>query len=202
MRTKMTLISLVLMGATATATAQPDGEASAAAAAEPRHHSVNVNPLGALFGAYNVNYEYLGGSHGVVVEAAFEHAGGAGASATTYGAGAGWRWHWRGRQDSGFVGAMVRFAGGSAEATVTSDGMAETFDLSVKELAVTVNVGKRWQFDSGLNITLRGGAGRAQRWFSTSSTDPDAQQAVADVEDLMEFIPIALDGEVSVGYTF
>lgn len=201
MRTKTIVGAVVLVAMAGVAEAQPAVQATAPAPAAERHHSVNGNPMGILFGAYGLNYEYLGGSHGLVVEAAYARSGGDTASATTYGGGAGWRWHWRGRQNSGFLGVMASFSGGTARATVSGD-MPETFDLSLKQLSVTMNVGKRWQLDSGLNITARLGAGRAKRWFSTTSTDPDAQEAVESVEDVMDLIPIALDGELSLGYSF
>ncbi len=199
-QTKMIVGTLVLVTTAAVVEAQPRVEAEVRRA-EERSHSINANPMGVLFGAYNLNYEYLGTSHGLVVEAAFEQSGGDDASVTTYGAGAGWRWHWRGRQNSGFLGAMVTFAGGTAEATVNGE-MPERYDLSLTQLSVTFNIGKRWQFDNGLNVTTRIGGGRAKRWFSTSSTDPDAQEATERVEDVMDFIPIALDGELSLGYSF
>ncbi|HUH04452.1 MAG TPA: hypothetical protein VML75_20795, partial [Kofleriaceae bacterium] len=66
----------------------------------------------------------------------------------------------------------------------------------------TGNIGKRWAWDSGLNVTLRVGAGYGNYGISTDSEDPDAQEAVALVDDLLTLIPIALDGELSVGYAF
>ena len=95
---------------------------------------------------------------------------------------------------------MLGFSGGSAVAA--SDDMSTTFDISVQEASATLNVGKRWQLDMGLNITFRLGGGYAKRWFSTTSMDPDAQQAVETVEDIMAFLPIAFDGELSLGYSF
>jgi hypothetical protein len=38
--------------------------------------------------------------------------------------------------------------------------------------------------------------------LTTTSTDPDAQTAVKFVQDILTLLPIAFDGELSVGYTF
>ncbi len=171
-----------------------------------RRNSINLDPLGAVFGAYEVNVEHLRGSHGLLVEGAYASQGDGEARATAVGGGLGWRWHWRGRQNSGFVGVMTGFYMGTGDVTVITvmgdSTTMEHFDIATKELALTANIGKRWQFDMGLNITLRLGVGYAKRWFSTDSTDPDAQDAVESVEDLMSFLPIAADGELSVGYSF
>ncbi len=165
-----------------------------------RQHSVNGNPMGFLFGSYGVTYEYLSGGNGLLVEGGFAHSGGDSASATSYGGAVGYRWHWRGRQNSGFLGVNAGFYAGTATAS-SGDG-SEMTDLTIRSLQLVMNIGKRWQFDNGLNITARIGGGKAKRWVSTDSTDPDAQQAVEDVQDLLDFIPIALDGELSLGYSF
>ena len=80
--------------------------------------------------------------------------------------------------------------------------MKTTWDLSVRTIAVTGNIGKRWQLDNGLNVTARIGAGWASRTASTESSDPTAQKAAQDVEDLLAFLPVAFDGELSLGYSF
>ena len=77
-----------------------------------------------------------------------------------------------------------------------------TYDLSVRTLALTGDVGKRWQFDNGFNITARIGLGYANRTASTSSSDPDAKKAAETVEDVLAFLPVAFDGELSLGYSF
>ena len=201
MRTISTLLLASLVAAPSLAHAQPAEPAvSTSAAPAERPHSINLDPMGIVVGAYNANYEYLMGHHGLLAEGGFYTGGDADSRVTTYGAALGYRWHWRGRQNSGFVGAMLGFSGGSAVAA--SDDMSSTFDISVQEASATLNVGKRWQLDMGLNITFRLGAGYAKRWFSTTSMDPDAQEAVETVEDIMAFLPVAFDGELSLGYSF
>jgi hypothetical protein len=177
----------------------------------PKENSINGNPLGALVLSYSLNYERLvNGTHGFLVEGKFGFDTGTSASgtetssskSTTYGGGLGYRWHWSGQQQSGFLGLMAGYSVGSGSSTITSGGMTQTFDLTIKAPWVVANIGKRWQWDNGLNITFRVGAGWAKYTVSTSSTDPEAQQGVKFLQDILTFIPIALDGELSLGYSF
>ena len=97
-------------------------------------------------------------------------------------------------------GVNAGFYAGTAVSS-SEDGSVMT-DMTIRTAQLVMNIGKRWQFDNGLNITARIGGGKAKRWVSTESTDPAAQEAVADVQDMLDFIPIALDGELSLGYSF
>jgi len=173
-----------------------------AEAPEPKM-SINANPLAIIQGQYGGNFEYLvDGTHGLLVEADYWHSSGTDSSAAGGGLRLGYRWHWRGRQDSGFLGVNVGAGLGTGSATVSNDaGQQMTYDLSVRTLEVTGDIGKRWMMGP-VNITFRIGAGYASRTASTSSTDPDAQKAARTVQDILAFLPVALDGELSVGYTF
>jgi hypothetical protein len=177
----------------------------------PRVNSVNGNPLGFLFGSYSLNYERLvDGTHGFMIEGNLAHSTGTSNSgtetssnkSTTYGGGAGYRWHWSGQQQSGFLGLMAGYSVGAGTSTITSGGMSNSFDLTIKAPWVVANIGKRWQWDSGLNLTFRIGGGWAKYTVTTSSMDPQAQDAVKFVQDILTLIPIALDGELSLGYSF
>ena len=46
------------------------------------------------------------------------------------------------------------------------------------------------------------GGGYASRTARTTSTDPDAIKAADDAEKMRAFLQIALDGELSAGYSF
>lgn len=167
-------------------------------------NSINGNPLGALIGSYGLNYERLmGGMHGLMIEGQLGIRSDSSSSYTTYGGGAGYRWHWRGRQNSGFLGLMAGYSVGTGKSTV-SDGAGGTqnFDLTIKAPWVVGNIGKRWVLPYNLNITFRIGAGWAGYKVSTTSTDPDAQAGVDLLQDLLTFLPIAFDGEISLGYMF
>jgi hypothetical protein len=166
---------------------------------EPGKHSINVSPLGILFGAYNLNYEYLhDGTHGFLAEGGVAHSNRDDISATSFAGAGGYRWHWRGKQSSGFLGANIGYQRGWASTTI--DG--ELLDVTVQRMTVVGNVGRRWAWDFGLNITLRVGAGYGAWNVSSSSDDPDVQQAVRDTEDMLQRIPVALDGELSLGWVF
>jgi hypothetical protein len=181
------------------------------AAPPPKENSINISPLGVVFGGYSLNYEHLwDGMHGVVVEGEFSHASGTStessnsvsASSTSYGGAAGYRWHWSGRQDSGFLGLMAGYDVGTGSGTVTRGGTAKSIDLTLKASRFVANIGKRWQWDSGFNITFRIGAGWAKYEVSSNSSDPQAQDAVKGLQNVLTLIPIAFDGELSIGYSF
>ena len=161
-----------------------------------RDDSINISPLGLLFGDLAVSYEHLfPGGHGLVVEGGFGFSSGD-ASSEQHGAiGAGYRWHWRGRQNSGFLGVMVHQAVGHGE--ISTEEMS--YDASVRMTSVTGNIGKRWTLGEAWNITLRLGAG----WGHYSvDIDADAQQAEDDLNAILTLFPVAIDGELSVGYNW
>lgn len=177
----------------------------------PKENSINASPIGVLLGSYSLNYEHLfNGTHGLMAEGNVGISSGTSSSgtetssskSTTYGGGVGYRWHWSGRQQSGFLGIMGGYSAGSGSSTITTGGTAQTFDLTITAPWLVGNIGKRWQWDSGVNFTFRVGAGWAKYSVSTSSADPQAKDAVKFLQDVLTRFPIALDGELSVGYTF
>lgn len=168
-----------------------------------KENSVNLSPIGAFSGSYGINYERLiSGYHGVLVEGNFGRASGDGASSSSFGGTVGYRFHWRGSQDSGFVGLNLGYFKGSGEGSVTLGDTKKTFDVETTVSSITANIGKRWAWDSGLNVTFRIGAGKGNYDVTTDSKDPDAQKVVKTVDDLLAFLPVAFDGELSLGYVF
>ena len=162
-------------------------------------NSVNVSPLGLLFGSYALNFEHLhNGYHGLLVEGQLSTSSNETTKSVSAGGGIGYRYHWSGTQDSGFLGAMVGYQNGSADATVNG----QSFDMSVSAASLTANIGRRWAWDSGLNVTLRFGFGRAIYDISSTSTDPDVQEAIDVVDKLLNALPVTLDGELSIGWIF
>ncbi len=162
-----------------------------------------MSPLGLLSGSYGINYEKLfGGYHGLLLEGNFASSSDRDASSSSFGGTLGYRFHWRGRQDSGFLGLNLGYFSGSGEGSVGTDMSRKTFNVNTTVSSITVNVGRRWAWDSGLNITFRIGAGKGNYDVTTDSDDPDAQDVVNAVDDLLTFLPVAFDGELSAGYTF
>jgi hypothetical protein len=168
------------------------------AKSEPAN-SINVSPLGVLVGDYALTYERLfGGSHGVIVEGIGSRSAGDAGSSLQFGGGVGYRWHWRGRQNSGFLGLMVAQRFGSG--TVTTNGMEH--DLSVRSTTVTANIGKRWALTPQVNVTFRIGAGYGKHVATAKDDTMEAKQAEELMNDILSFLPIGFDGELSVGYAF
>ncbi len=173
---------------------------SAGWADEPhQENSINVNPIGVLFGSYSLNFEHLfAEQHGLLAEGTFATSSSGTTSTVDGGFAVGYRWHWSKSQNSGFLGANLGYRLGSAKATVDSS----TFDLNVSVPYAVFNIGRRFAWDFGLNVTLRAGLGRGFYSISSTSTNPNVQSAIKTVEDVYNRIPVVLDGEVSIGYDF
>lgn len=170
-------------------------------------NSINLSPLGIAFGSYALNFEHrLNPHHGLIAEAAFGSSTDANASSTNFGAQLGWRMHFAGKQQGWFIGAMAGYLTGTGSGTVTStvngQTTSSTFDVNTSTIKFTGNVGKRWLFGPGINVTVRFGLGYGKTSVSTDSTDPLAKDAVELVDALVNLLPITLDGELSVGYCF
>ncbi|WP_428262138.1 outer membrane beta-barrel protein [Haliangium sp.] len=184
--------------------------AATASAEEPlriekaeRAHSINVSPLGLVLGYYSVNYEHLfEGGHGLMAEGIFARYDLDDDPISLYGGGVGYRWHWSGRQNSGFLGVSAGFGYGNGFVRTTENNMTQTSDLTTRTLYLTGNIGKRWAWDNGLNITARIGAGYGNYKVTTDSMDPEARQQAEDLHDQLSPVSFALDAELSVGYAF
>lgn len=195
-------LSLVAVSVPAAARAETADVQPVLAEQEEPKNSINISPLGALVGNYALTYERLfGGSHGLVVEGIGGFASNDSSSASQLGGAVGYRWHWSGRQNSGFLGVMVAQGIGSGEVTITENGQSMTHAMSVRSTTVTGNVGKRWMIGPA-NVTLRVGLGWGNYTAKVKSDAPGAQDAEKLMNDLLAFLPIGFDGELSVGYTF
>lgn len=162
-------------------------------------NSVNISPLGALVGNYALTYEHLfNGSHGLIVEGIGSRSANDDSSSLQFGGGVGYRWHWRGRQNSGFLGLMV--SQGIGTGTVTVNGMDH--DMSVKSTTITGNIGKRWMITEAFNVTFRIGAGYGHYSATSKDDTMDGKAAEKTLNDLLSFLPVGFDGELSVGYAF
>ena len=180
-----------------------DGPIITKQAPTEKQNSINVSPIGLVFGSYSLNYERLvNRHHGFIVEGDYARLSDDESEQATFGGNIGYRYHWSGGQDSGFVGLNVGYAQGTGEASTTTNDVTKTFDVDSTVTRVTANVGRRWAWNSGFNITLRVGAGYGDYTITTQSADPEALDAAKNIDDLLTVFPVAIDGELSVGWAF
>ena len=197
------LLSTPLLVSTALAETPVEPIGDLRASAQHKENSVNMSPLGVLSGSYGLNYERLfNGYHGLLVEGNFSNSSDEDTSSTSIGGTLGYRFHWRGKQDSGFVGLNLGYSSGTGEGSISNGMTTKSFDVDTSVSSVTANIGRRWAWDSGLNVTFRIGAGKGNYDITTESEDPDAQEVVQAVDDLLTLFPVAFDGELSLGYIF
>ena len=164
-------------------------------------NSINVSPLGLLFGNLYVTYEKFMNGHGFIVDAGFGRNSGDGGNEAHGALGVGYRWHWRGRQNSGFLGVMVAQGFGTGEVTTNISGSEMTHGMTVRATTVTGNIGKRWMFGP-VNATIRFGLGYGNYSAKAKENTPEAKAAEDTMNDLLSLLPIGFDGEVSIGYAF
>lgn len=206
----------------ATAGESPAIEPGAAPAREERHHSLNLG-LEGLAGAPSLIYEYLwadgralvieahfvsrpeldgatavgfGGVVGLVLDAAGRSES-YGQGAVGLGAAIGYRRHWRQRQDSPFFGVHAGYDLGESVADRT-----DVVLVGHQSFYVAGNIGRRWLVSDGVNITARIGAGLIYRVYFEDFGEPEDIAPVRYLDDLLDQLPITVDGELSVGYTF
>ncbi len=209
-------LTSTLLATAGLATAQPADVYPVVAAKAPaaaRQHSINVSPLGLIGGGFNANYEYLSrGHHGLLLEI------GSGAWVNNHASsrngvmvsetetdgrhgtvGVGYRYHLRGRQHGMFLGVVLHHNVGTASVRSTKNGQTVAGkDIAYESSTVTAHVGKRWMLTDGLNLTARLGFGSAERTVTDEDADPMAAAALQDSID----VPVAIDGELSLGWTF
>jgi hypothetical protein len=170
--------------------------------AEPKN-SINISPLGLIAGNIALTYEHLfAGTHGVIVEGVLARASGDEGDSLQFGGSVGYRWHWRGRQNSGFLGVTFTQTVGSGSVTTNASGTEMTHDMSVRSTMLTGNIGKRWMLTDAINITARLGLGWGNHVASAKEDTQEAKDAEELMNDLLAFLPIGFEGELSVGYAF
>jgi len=200
MRFSLSLSFIITLLLTGVAFAEPETQVKSDDDAPQGVNSLNLSPIGFLFGAYSVNYERLiGGSHGFISEFSYLSSKSGGFSTTTSGLRAGYRWHWSQSQNSGFVGAMLAYENGS---TTMETSERNKYDVTLSAPSVSFNIGRRWAWTGGFNITLRLGVGRAFRTLSTSGKSSEADAAIDEAEAYLNKIPVTIDSELSVGWVF
>jgi hypothetical protein len=177
--------------------AQEDSNAAQKQKTEEKKHSVNASVLGFLTSDYALNYvNMFSGSHAVMVEGEFSLKTDKNTSTYAYGGGIGYRLYMNPKQDSGFFGINARYRVGTWDTTVNSD----PFSGVSTHYGVVVNVGRRWMFDTGFNLTIRIGTGYGKTTFDADQDN--AAQAEKLMNGFVNLLPITFDGELSLGYCF
>jgi hypothetical protein len=191
-----------LLMLTSASIAAADENVALSSEATERQHSINLG-VGTSWGSPSISYEFLGaGGHGLVLEASGFYRFGEDGDSRGVGGAIGYRWHASRQQDSGFLGVHVGYDRGRSPVTVTTDEMTETYQVNDQTFYVVGNFGKRWLLRTNFNITARLGAGYAHRSLDVSDDDAEIREGVFFMEQLIGLVPVTIDGELSVGYTF
>ncbi len=108
-----------------------------------------------------------------------------------------YRWHWPGALDSYYLGAYARYR------VYTGSGMLEStkFDFTIPETTIGLNIGKRWIWNSGINLNMAFGYGYS---FTNRSSDPSSSQIDAMMDEFEKKYDYfdAFLGEISIGYAW
>lgn len=167
-----------------------------------RTDSVNISPLG----GYTLNYEHLfRAKHGLLIEGNYLDYTGDDYAETSGAILLGYRWHWSAEQNSGFLGVNASFEQGNEIIKSTKDGgMVVTTNIDVRSITLTGNVGRRWAWNNGLNLTFRVGAGLGYHDVNVDyeSDDPFEKLGTELIVTWVRSLPFAVDGELSLGYAF
>ena len=204
--TIMILIAAICsLSATSPATAQEADDASkinTISATETFRHSVNMCPGGIVFGIYSMNYEYLlSPSHGLVGRLEYEAIPKTYTDADIDANGVAftlnYRWHLSGEMESLFLGAYSRYRHYQGKGTLEST----KFDFDIPDVTLGLNIGKRWVWIGGLNITFALGYGFSIDDRNTLPTSIAIESSIDTFQDEYDFFNPFL-GEISIGYTF
>jgi hypothetical protein len=166
------------------------------------NQAINFCPGGIIFGIYAINYEYLiGQKHGLVprfdYESVSETLSNDTMEAIGYAFTFNYRWHFSRSMNSFYVGSYVRYKLYEGNAT---DG-ATKFDFTLHEYTIGLNAGKRWVWNSGININCAFGYGISQLNKETEPTSPSNDAKLDEFIDEYTFIG-PFYGEISIGYAF
>ena len=108
-----------------------------------------------------------------------------------------YRWHISGEMKSIFLGTYARYR------TYDGNGTLELakFDFNKSELALGLNAGKRWVWNSGFNVTISLGYGFSFDNREANPTNMSIESVLNTYEDEYDFSGPLL-GELSIGYAF
>ena len=144
----------------------------------------------------------LGKQHGLVVEGGLIHVHGNPTHAWTYGGQLGYRYHLGGMTDAPFVGMMLGAKTGVGKVDKEEHG-GPIWRVDLKHLSAVPHIGYRWGVGERLAITARLGAGYGAWWLTPRAGDEDIpDETVQLLQDRLQFSPVRVDSELSVGVRF
>ena len=157
---------------------------------------------GIIFGIYSMNYEHLfSNPHGLVVRFDYEAIPKSYTDASIESSGVGftlnYRYHLSKQMKSVFIGLYSRYK------IYSGNGMQESteFDFTFSELTFGLNVGKRWVWNSGFNLTFSLGYGIANEIMESDPTSDAIKSTLETFKGEYDFFGPFL-GELSIGYAF
>jgi len=167
------------------------------------NQAVNMCPGGIVFGIYSVNYEYLAGqNHGLVARFDYESVSETLSDDTImkangYGFTFNYRWHFSGELESFYIGSYARYKVYKGDGTNGST----KFDFTLQEYTLGLNAGKRWVWNSGINVNCAFGYGISKLKEETDPSNSLNDSTLDKFIDDYTFID-PFYGEISVGYAF
>jgi hypothetical protein len=199
-------IWIALAPLSASAQEMPTQEAMPGAPAFAPHHALGVSVMGVFgftrtnLGPFTLSYEWIVDDHwGIFVEGHFLHFHGHPVHINVTGGAAGVRYHFFGLRHSPFVG----IAGGYHHGFGRIDHVGgQALPVTASQPFVVAHAGYRWVWPFGLNVTVRIGAGYGPYEVHGSDGTPEADAAVLAAREAIGFTPVAIDSELSVGYSF
>lgn len=169
--------------------------------------TLSASPMGALgftlhnIGDFAVNLEHQRGPHGVLLEASGLHVHGNPTHTTLIGGGIGYRLHFG---QGSFAGVLAGAKGGHSKYKYehSSGNLDAHWRYEVRQASLIPHIGHRWHVGDHLRITARFGLGVGQHWLATEERGEEIQAATQLLSDRLQFTPIKLDSELSLGWTF
>lgn len=195
-------LCILCMGTGIAQTQEIESTAKSASDISEFKNAINTCPGSVFFGIYSLNYEYLfHPNHGLVgrfdYEAIPKSYTEAGIESNGVAFILNYRWHISGELKSAFLGAYVRHRIYSGTGTIEST----EFDFTLPETTIGLNVGKRWVWKSGFNLTLAFGYGFSFENRDANPTNGTIEASLDQFEKAYDFIDPFL-GEFSIGYAF
>lgn len=157
------------------------------------NQALQFDVVGALFGTYTVNYEYLlGHEHGIVLEGNYFYDGFEGTDSHGENAEVSYRWHMSRSMNSGFLGLFIK---GNRPHGTENDLSGTSVEFVQTSITVGPNIGARLVSLSGFSVVGRIGYGFCA-WSKFDNAAPGQR-----TKDLLQQRS-ELDSELSIGYAF